>query len=175
MVGFSISAGGGVDDFARSFMRSETSTGGSWNVRATLGTRSYLAGEVSYIGSAQGANGLTAVQSTNSLTLVGNGAQAALRLNATTNQVLQPFIFGGVAWRHYSLSSNGPIIGDISSNDNVLEVPAGLGLGAYFDQFMFDVRGEYRFAWFGSSLEPPGQGTGSLDRWGVSATIGYNY
>ena len=174
-VGFGISAGGGVSDFAGSTMRSETSTGGSWTVNAILGTRSYLAGELAYIGSAQSANGLTAAVSNQSLTLVGNGAQGDLRFNTMIHSIWQPFFFGGVAWRHYTLSSNGPIIGDISNGNNVLEVPAGLGLAAYFDEFMVDVRGEYRFTWFGDALVPPGQSTGSLDRWGVAATIGYNY
>jgi len=174
-VGFGLSAGGGVSDFTGSAMRSETSTGGSWTVNAILGTRSYLAGEIAYIGSAQSANNLTAAVSNQSLTLVGNGAQGDLRFNTMIHSTWQPFFFGGVAWRHYSLSSNGPVVGDISNGNNVLEVPAGLGLAAYFDEFMVDVRGDYRFSWFGSALEPVGQGTGSLNRWDVAATIGYNY
>ena len=41
---------------------------------------------------------------------------------------------------------------------------------------MGDVRGEYRWAW-GDGLvpDPSGEGTSSLDRWGVGGNIGYNF
>src|SRR5262249_47275711 len=112
-LGYVISAGGGVSDFANTTMRDLTNTGGDWNVRLGVGTRSYVMGEVSYISSAQGINALGLE---NNATLVGNGAQLALRLNGTVNYPVQPFIFGGVAWRHYNLSHNGPNLSDVSNS-----------------------------------------------------------
>jgi hypothetical protein len=171
-VGAAISVGGGVDDFANSAMRDTTGTGGSWTARLTLGTRSYVAGEISYIGSAQSISQLGL--SSNS-TLFGNGAQAVLRLNATVNYPIQPFIFGGAAWRHYSLSTSGTNFSDVATNSDAVEIPLGLGVGGYVaTNLMLDVRGEYRFAWVNHAIVPEiGTGTNVFDRWGVTGNIGY--
>lgn len=165
-LGFSV--GGGVDDFAKSNMRNATNLGGSWNARLTIGTRSWIAAEVSYIGSAQTAH--MGVLRGNE-TLYGNGAQAALRLNLTGNlSPVQPFLFGGGAWRHYSTSGNTGI------SDDLWEIPAGAGIAAYVSDLMIDVRGEYRFASDSTSLSRElglvnlGE---NFDRWGVSGNVGY--
>ena len=101
--GFGIEAGGGVDAFAGSTMRDTTSTGGSWDVRAIFGTRSYIAFEASYIGSAQSINSLGL---SNDAVLLGNGAQLDIRLNGTRFYMVQPFIYGGGAWRNYMLEED---------------------------------------------------------------------
>jgi len=166
--GLAFSVGGGVDDFAKSDARSLTSMGGSWTARLTLGTRSYIAGEASYIGSAQNTN--TLAINGNNRTLYGNGAQGALRLNALTSYWAQPFAYGGAAWRHYSVSNGG-------NNADVLEIPAGLGIATYMENLMFDVRGEYRFAVASSGSVPElalaDRSTSQLDRWGVTGNLGY--
>jgi len=165
-LGFSV--GGGVDDFANGAQRRATNIGGSWNARLTIGTRSWIAGEISYIGSAQTAHmGVLRGDQT----LYGNGAQGALRLNVTGPLFnLQPFLFGGGAWRHYSTTGNNSI-----SND-VWEVPAGLGFAGYISDLMIDVRGEYRFSQDSTSLSRNlGLDTNgsSFARWGVNGNIGY--
>jgi hypothetical protein len=172
MYGFAISAGGGVEDFSGSSMRSTTGTGGSWNVRATLGTRSYLAVEGLYIGSAQTINRLGL--ESNSY-LVGNGAQADIRLNATTTYPIQPFIYGGGAWKYYSLSNTAVNVSDVNNHTNVFELPAGVGIAGKYEGLLLDARGEYRWSW-GGDLIPNGTG-GHLDmsRWGVSGNIGYEF
>ena len=169
-VGVALSVGGGVDDFAGS-MRNTTSLGGSWDARLSFGTRSYIAGEASYIGSAQTFNTIAS----NHGTLTGNGAQAALRLNATVDYPIQPFIYGGAAWRHYNLNSSTAALADVAQNSDVFELPVGGGIAAYFENLMLDVRGEYRFAWGGSDIAngSTNNGTGALSRWGVSGNIGY--
>ncbi len=171
--GFALSVGGGVDDFARDQMRNTTSLGGAWNVRLTFGTRSYFGFEASYIGSAQS---IDALGLPSDAVLIGNGAQGALRLNGTVNYPVQPFAYGGGAYRFYSISMTGPNLSDVRSNDNVFEVPVGGGIAAYLDGLMLDARGEYRFAWGADSLVfTPGGGKPSLDRWAVSADIGYEF
>ena len=170
--GATISAGGGVTDFAKSGMRDVTNIGGSWNVSMLFGSRSYIAGEVAYIGSAQSIHGPLGFNSNS--TLVGNGAQADLRLNGTIDYPLQPFVYGGAAWRHYSATNENPNL--VSLSDNVLEVPAGLGVAAYVDGLAIEVRGEYRFAFFGNDMIPGvSTSNGQLDRWGVSGNIGYEF
>jgi hypothetical protein len=165
--GLAFSVGGGVDDFSKSSARAATSMGGSWTARLTLGTRSYIAGEASYIGSAQNTQNINGI---NGRTLYGNGAQGALRLNALTTYWAQPFAYGGAAWRHYSMSSGG-------NNSDVLEIPVGIGFATYMENLMLDVRGEYRFAVAKSGDMPlvalADNSTSQLDRWGVTGNLGY--
>ena len=165
--GLAFSVGGGVDDFAKSDARRLTNMGGSWTARLTFGTRSYIAGEASYIGSAQNTENTNGF---NSRTLYGNGAQGALRLNALTTYWAQPFAYGGAAWRHYSLSSGG-------NNSDVLEIPVGIGFATYMQNLMLDVRGEYRFAVAESGNLPlvalNDVSSSQLDRWGVTGNLGY--
>jgi hypothetical protein len=170
-IGVGLSVGGGVDDFVGDIMRSTTGVGGSWTARLTIGTRSLVAGEVSYIGSAQS---ISALGLSNNSTLIGNGAQAVLRLNGTTDYPVQPFIYGGAAWRHYSLNTSNPNFSDVRDNSNALEVPVGIGLAGYYEGFMFDARGEYRFGWVDNNILG-GSGTPLMDRWGVTGNLGYSF
>jgi hypothetical protein len=167
--GLAFSVGGGVDDFSGTDARRMTNMGGGWTARLTMGTRSFIAGEVSYIGSAQNT---AQVIGTNNRTLYGNGAQGAVRLNALTTYWMQPFAYGGAAWRHYSLSSGG-------NNSDVLEIPAGLGIATYMNELMLDVRGEYRFAVADSGSIPElalgTHNSSALDRWGVTGNLGYEF
>jgi hypothetical protein len=172
-LGFGFAVGGGIDDFAGETMRGNTSLGGSWTARVTAGTRSYVALEGSYIGSAQS---IEALGLDTDAILVGNGAQGALRVNVLRNFAVQPFIYGGLAWRHYSIERNSFNTSDVSNTDDVMEIPAGVGVSGYIAGFMADVRGEYRWAEF-EDLAPSrtSGGEASLDRWGVTANLGFAY
>jgi len=176
-VGFSLSAGGGVTDFTDQSMRDTTGVGGSWAVRATIGTKTPLGFEGSYIGSAQSINALGIDSNT---MLVGNGLQGALRLNAVVGAPITPFLFGGVAWNHYDLANTSQNTSAISDTDNLLEIPVGLGIGGSWRGFGYDLRGEMRFA-TNEDLVPElsaGRDTGShadMHRWGVNATLGYGF
>ena len=174
--GFAVSAGGGVSDFTSETARGATNTGGGWDVRATIGTRAVIAGELSYLGSAQSINALGL---DDSALLLGNGAQADVRLNLTTKNVFQPFFFAGVAWRHYSLQNVDTNTSDVNDSDDVLEIPVGAGIAYRYRGFILDARGEFRPSTNGDlmpSLTQPGPFTtdsrASLDRWGVTANVG---
>jgi hypothetical protein len=172
-VGLGFSAGGGVDDFASDTMRGATNMGGGWNVRATLGTKSILAFEGSYIGSWQE---IDALGLDTDAQLVGNGLQGAGRLNFVADFPVQPFAYAGVAWRHYDVTNTNINTSDIEDDDDVAEFPAGLGVSGYIAGFMADVRGEYRFA-SGEDLAPSNDGTGDalMDRWAVTGSLGFSY
>lgn len=168
--GLGISIGGGVEGFVDKTQRSDTSVGGSWNVRVMLGTHARLAGEVSYIGSAQAINGLGL--ETDAL-LVGNGAQAVARGNLMTGDV-QPFIYGGVAWKHYTLNRTVTRTSDLIDKDNVVEWPIGVGVASAYGGLLLDLRGEYRLASNGDLfrvVDPNDR----PDRYGVNANIGYAF
>ncbi len=169
-IGFGLVAGGGIDDFVGSTMRDTTGIGGGWTVRATFGTRSYIAGELAYIGSAQSINRLGLVGRS---TLYGNGAQAVLRVNATDHLSIQPFAYGGVAWRHYSLSTSSTNTSDVASSTDAFEVPLGGGIATYTHGIMFDLRAEYRFSWASHAIVPDSSGNSPLlDRWAVLSGAG---
>ncbi|HWO21521.1 MAG TPA: hypothetical protein VNO30_22285 [Kofleriaceae bacterium] len=176
-VGFSLSFGGGVADFTDQSMRDSTGTGGTWAVRAALGTKTPFGVEASYIGSAQTINALGLDQ--NSM-LVSNGLQGALRLNAVVGAPITPFVFGGVAWNRYNLANTTQNTSAISDSDNLLEVPVGLGIGGSWKGLGYDLRGELRFA-TREDLVPAlsaGRDNGShadMHRWGVNATLGYGF
>jgi hypothetical protein len=175
-IGYGISIGGGVDDFVGDDARATTKVGGGWDARLTIGTRQWLAGEVSYIGSAQA---IDALGLDSSAVLVGNGVQGALRVNFARNEYVQPFIYGGGAWRRYDLTNESFNTSDVSSKDDVFEMPVGVGVAGYIAGFMADLRGEYRGVW-GNDLIPAPRGNdstivGPLDRWGITGNIGAEF
>lgn len=176
-LGYGLSAGGGVDDFVGEAFRDTTNTGGGWTVRFTLGTKSYLAGELSYIGSAQS---IHAIGLSDDAVLVGNGAQGALRINVLKGYSVQPFIYGGAAWRHYDLTDVTINTSDVRDSDDVFEVPFGIGFSGYFYGFMADVRGEYRASWSNDlipTLDNNDEGVlvNAMDRWDVMGTLGVEF
>jgi len=175
-IGYGLSVGGGVDDFVGDDARATTKVGGGWDVRLTIGTKQWLAGEVSYIGSAQA---IDALGLDSSAVLVGNGVQGALRANLTRNELAQPFIYAGGAWRRYDLTNESFNTSDVASKDDVFELPVGVGVAGYLSGFMADLRAEYRGVW-GNDLIPAPRGNdstivGPLDRWGITGNIGAEF
>lgn len=176
--GIALSLGGGVSGFTNDVMRDTTNDGGSWGVRATIGTRFPVALEAEYIGSAQS---IDALGLDDDALLVGNGLQAAARINILDYNV-QPFVFGGVAWRHYELARDDFNTSDIRNSDNVMEIPVGAGFAWKYRGFMVDVRGEYRRAFF-EDMVPEFVDTGipsdtdgaSMHRYGAFGSIGYAF
>lgn len=167
-MGFGLAIGGGVDDFSKSFYRDATSLGGGWQVRGIFGTKSYIAGEALYFGSAQN---IDAIGLDDDAVLVGNGLQANIRVNVLKNYYVQPFVFGGAAWRHYDLTDVNINLSDVRDSDDVFELPAGAGLAGYIGGFMADIRGEYRWAW-GADLLLTDE---NADRWAVNASLGVEF
>lgn len=168
--GIAVALGGGVEGFTDNTARTNTNDGGSWNLRLALGTRSPIGFEAAYIGSAQT---IDALGLDTSALLVGNGVEGKLRINLLDANI-QPFAFGGVGWRHYNLTRSDFNTSAISESDDVIEIPVGAGIATKWQGFMFDARGEYRFA-TQEDLMPSLNETGSeasLHRWGVNANVG---
>jgi hypothetical protein len=176
-MGFGLSLGGGVDGFVdEAAIGTDTTVGGSWNLRLTWGTKSPIAFEGSYIGSAQS---IDAIGLDNDAVLVGNGAQGAVRVNFVTDYVAQPFLYGGAAWRHYELTNTNFNTSDVADSDDVFELPVGIGVAGYVAGFMADVRAEYRGTWdddmFPSDNDRSDALISQMDRWGVMANIGAEF
>ncbi len=171
--GISLGVGGGISGFTTETMRDTTDTGGTWTARLVFGTASPVAVEGAYVGSAQS---IHALGLDSNAILVGNGAQGDVRLNALPGYIVNPFIYGGFAWRHYSLVNASTNTSDIADHDDVIEYPVGIGLEGRFDRVIVDVRGEYRFA-LGADLVPSGptadREVTDMNAWGVTLAVGY--
>jgi uncharacterized membrane protein len=176
-IGFGITAGGGVQGFTGDVMRDTAEDGGNWDVRAMIGTRLPLTVEASYLGSAQS---IDALGLDRSAVLLGNGVQGDLRINATTDMAIQPFIYGGVAWRRYTIENSDFNTSDVVDKDDVVEIPVGIGLAYKLRGFMLDARAEFRGS-FNENLVPANgardafSDPASLNRWGINANIGYEF
>jgi hypothetical protein len=172
--GVSVQGGGGVMNFTGGSERGVTDLGGSWEARAVFGTRMIPALEAAYIGSARNVSGGVA----SGTGLVGNGLEGAFRLNAPflTNRVLvEPFIFGGLGWSHYSLNhlSNNVIV---SRSDDIGTIPMGGGLAVGYQGFLAEARFTYRPAFDDNGLVLATDGrTMSMDTWNISLSIGYEF
>ncbi len=179
--GITVAIGGGTSGFTNDAMKTATDFGGNWDVRLSFGTQSPLSIEASYIGSAQS---IHALGLDDDAILVGNGAQAALRLNGTFGLPVQPFIFGGAAWRRYDLTNADFNTSAVNDSDDVLEIPVGLGIAGKWSGLVLDLRGEFRAA-LDNDMVPnfevdPDEDFGNDDfaamhRWGVNASIGYEF
>jgi hypothetical protein len=177
--GLAFLAGGGYQDFANTNMRDRTNGGGSWDVRFVAGTRSILAVEGAYIGSARGFQSLGV--SANNPTLISNGVEGNLRLNVPITRgasLIEPYGVVGVGWEQYHISnynSNTQQLSDFNaSNDNVMTVPFGVGFAYGYKALMLDVRGTYAATYYNNLLQGT-NGNGTLNTWGVGGSIGFGF
>jgi hypothetical protein len=172
-IGIALMAGGGVSDYTGSGVRNSTGTAGSWDLRAVAGTRSFVAVEAAYVGAAQSIRGI-GLQS--DARLVRNGVEGVLRLQAPIAlrvALLEPYVFGGVGWNHYTLTNTPLATADVKSSDDVLTVPAGAGFSAGYRGFMADVRFTYRPT-FRQTLFT-GTARDGLTNWQAGAALGYEF
>jgi hypothetical protein len=178
--GVAVTLGGGLSGFTSDELRDVTTDGGMWAVRLLLGSTSPIAFEASYIGSAQE---IEALGLDNDAILVSNGVQGALRLNATPSTSFRTFVFGGVGWRRYDITNADRNTSAIAGEDDVLEFPVGIGFDSRYRRFIFDVRGEFRYASredmvpdLSHRILPRDEDEfADMHLWGVNATLGYEF
>jgi hypothetical protein len=175
-IGLEALLGGGVTSYWNSGTRAITNAGGSWDARLAAGSRSYVAGELAYIGSAQN---ITALGLSNNAFLISNGAEGVFRVNFTKSKI-QPYAFGGVGYLNYQVHNTTVQNADINNNDNVLEVPFGVGLSARpYKSLLLDVRGTGRATYFDNlfarfATASGTSGTG-LNSWNFGAHLGWEF
>lgn len=139
---FALSVGGGVGGFARDPLRNGSSVAGVWDVRATYGTRSWLAVEAGYLGSAANSYGFRGTQMLSTAQLSGD-----LRINLSKWR-FQPFIDAGAGWVNLHRWNSVPQapVGIWNENENSLVVPVGGGVAGYIGEHgVVDARFDYRF------------------------------
>jgi hypothetical protein len=174
-IGVSVQAGGGVTNFTRQEARNAASTGGFWDARLVVGTRGFVGGEAAYVGSARGMN---AAGVDSGAALLGNGAEAVLRLNApiiNRGALFEPFLFGGIGWTHYSLINAGTNTSNVASADNVGTIPFGLGMAIAYHGFIADARLTYRPTFDNQLVSLAGGDHADLQNWSVGVQAGYEF
>lgn len=170
-IGVGISVGGGLMNYTDGALNEQTKPGGAWGARLTLGTRSLVAIEGAYVGTANDINGLGLDDDT---VMTAHGAEGLLRLNFGTAEI-QPYLFGGGAWKHYSLINNNNVTSSVANADNIIEVPFGAGIAFRGDGFVFDTRFDYRPAFDEEMFAAINGREVDLDNWNATARIGFEF
>jgi hypothetical protein len=165
-IGMSADIGGGFQTFLDSDATDFTKPGGTWTARFVFGTRSYLAGEAAYIGSAQA---IDSIGIENHAMLLSNGLEGLVRMNASTG-AWQPYAVAGVAWRRYSLQNTNVNTSSMLDSDDVAEIPVGLGLAYRTRGLIVDLRATYNNS-FGQRLIP----NASLSTLGATLKLGFEF
>jgi hypothetical protein len=184
--GIELSVGGGVETFADQGMRNVTDTGGMWDVRGVLGTRSPVSLEAAYTGSARMIDSIFGDQG--DAALVGTGLEGAMRLQLLPMEVFTPYAFGGLGWKRYDIAGADFSTADtgIADEDTLLEIPVGAGLSYRARGTVLDARFTYRAA-VGEDLvvqedidnpipdTESDSGRLAMDTWAISARLGYEF
>jgi len=175
-IGIEAAVGAGAIGFTDGSTRGFTNTGTSWDARMIFGSRSPIAIEAAYVGSAQG---ISALGLDNDALLVGQGAEGNLRLNLTTRRV-QPYLFGGIGWTRYNLERTTTSTSSVRAADDVGTVPMGVGITARLTRsFFIDARGTYRYTFYDNMLDvassSAGLGDAPLQTWNASGRLGFEF
>lgn len=178
--GIAFSVGGGVMGFIDEDMRDVADVGGSWEARAAFGTRSFFAVEAAYVGTAQNIDSV--IGPSREGTLVGNGAEGAVRVNFSPKTAANVYAFGGLNWTRYDVvdANFSRAAAGVADEDDVWQIPFGAGAEYRYMGFIGDIRFTYRAAFeedlvVDTSLNAdPGDRLG-MDTWGVTARVGYEF
>lgn len=160
--------GGGVTDFSKDATKDRFDTGGAWDVRLGIGSRYFVGAEAAYVGAALNAKGAGP-------DLRMNGAEGVVRVQypyASGRWLVEPFAFGGLGWSHLTLNNAAPGVKD---SDEIGVVPFGAGVTVAYDRLLIDARFTYRTTFNEDLALGAGQGTPSLERWAVGASVGYEF
>lgn len=140
--GMSLSVGGGFIGFTDDDAQNFTDTGGSWEARFALGTRTMWGAEFAYTGAAQDVDALGL---DNDAYLISTGFEALGRFNFLTEQ-WQPYVLAGVGYRRYDLTNADFNTSAVNDSDNLFEIPFGGGVSWRYRGLIVDARLMYRLA-----------------------------
>lgn len=168
--------GGGVADFTDSEVRAYAGTSGAWIVRAVLGARSLIGGDVAYVGSS---SAMDQIGLDRDARLLRHGVEANLRLSLPLRRerwTISPYAFAGVGYAHYRIVSDRFATTSFKEDDDVLLMPLGVGLAVSHRRFVVGTRFAFYRTFDAELLRSPAGGTDAhagLDSWMVLAHVGY--
>ncbi len=172
--GLTIALGAGVSGFTDHAMRGATSLAGAWELRGAWGTRSHVALELAYIGSA---NGVDSLYGHESATLFGTTFEGHLRLAAAPRATWSPYAFAGLGYQRFSIDEHDFSLADtgVASTGDVVEIPLGAGFVYRAGRIVTDLRGSFRAALgTGIILSSPATGTlAPMHAWQATLAVGY--
>jgi hypothetical protein len=174
-IGIQVMAGGGLMNQMDDETGDVTEIGLLWEARVAFLNRSLLGFEAAYIGSVQTVNALGLDDNAQ---LMGNGAEANLRLNVLGAGPIRPYLFGGVGWTHYDFTNTGTANAAVEDNDDVIHIPAGVGIGIHLPRGMtIDLRGTARAAFEEQTFQPMAAEDDEmgLENWSASAQLGFEF
>lgn len=170
--GMSAMIGGGVFGFTDSDATDFTNVGGAWEARFAFGTREMIGTEVAYTGTAQG---LDAVGLDDDALLISTGLEALGRINVGVYD-WQPYAIAGVGWRRYDVTNSDFNTSNIREDDNVFEIPLGIGVSYRMNQFVLDVRGVFRPTLDNDLIvNPADEDEAQLHNWSATARLGFEF
>jgi hypothetical protein len=169
-VGMAFTVGGAYSNFTDNEARDFTQPGGGWEARYVIGTRTVLGAEAAYTASA---NPVDALGVDDGAVLLGNGAEASVRANLTTDTAAQPFVLAGLGWRHYNIVNTDTNTSDIADADDAMTIPLTAGVAYRYDRFLGDIRAMYRPSLFDDIIA--GDREASLDSASVNLNVGFEF
>jgi peptidoglycan-associated lipoprotein len=178
--GMALTVGGGVVDFLDDDARALGDMGGAWEARLTLGTRSPLAIEAAYVGSA---HNIDALGLDGNAVLLGTAVETDLRVNFTTGPV-QPYVFGGLGYTRYDVTNEDFNTSSVNDEEQMGHIPVGAGIGTQWGGFLLDLRGTVRPAFEDDLVDEPAleddpldetDTATDLDTWSVAARMGWEF
>lgn len=183
-VGWSLSLGAGVGQFASDGMEEVTDPGVAYDLRLHLGTERLVGVEAAYVGSVQDVG----VPGGEGGAFVGSGIEGTVRLNldrvpgasfgATLGGLrVSPFLFAGVGWSHWDLVNADATTASLLGATDAFVFPVGGGLSATSGRWVFEGRFTWREATGGDVMQPPTPDDldDSLDAWRVTAAVGLRF
>jgi hypothetical protein len=169
-VGANVGAGVAITDFDGNDLRRHTDAGVAWDVRFYLGTRTRHALEVAYTGSLQEIDALGL--DTRAL-LLGTGLEVDARVNLSLDRV-QPFVYGGLGVRRFSIVNAQSNFSDMAPSDVVLDFPFGAGLSVRAGRAVIELRLGYRPTLFEDLAPGDWGGDADLEAWSVGLRAGFD-
>lgn len=164
-IGLGALIGGGVTQYFDDAVDDRLQAGGSWSARLELGTRSYLGGEVGYVGSAQQLEGFSGTDAL----LVSNGVEGLLRWNILTGAI-QPYLGAGLGWKDYRLRNTSVTFADITPQANFAHVPTAAGIAFRGGGLIIDTRFSV-----GVPISPDLIGNSRLISWDATGRVGFEF
>lgn len=175
-LGLQVMVGGGLTHSLDDETNDVTDLGGSWDARVAYGNRNLVGFEAAYVGTAQD---IDALGVDGNATLLGNGAEADVRLNILRSAPVNPYVFAGVGWTHYSITNTDVNTSSIDDSDEVLHIPAGVGVGIpLYRSMTLDLRGTVRGALDDEMFEgttPDGDEAAGMENWTAGAQLGFEF
>jgi hypothetical protein len=182
-MGVALMLGGGSVTRLTDREENATSPGGAWHARLVIGTRSFVAGEAAYVGSAAPVQ--PDVVGTDDVLLLSNGGEGALRAQVPVvvgirqDVLVAPFATAGVGVQvHDLMNQELEILGDrMVGNDFTVHVPVGGGLMVASEGFIADARLAYRPAVANDRrvFGTPSRFDNAIDEVAVTGSIGVEF